>query len=73
MNPSHRERVLSACQRLNDKLNIAAIQLESERRRTIININNDEHTVLVWALHEFWDRIENMGGEKATQQQGTDK
>ncbi len=72
MNPSHKERVLDICQRLSSKLDVAAVQLECNRSRTIININGDEHTVLVWALREFWDKVEKSG-EKATQQQVTGK
>lgn len=75
-NPAHKNRILSICQRLSDKLDVAAVQLECERPRTIINISNEEHTVLVWALHEFWDKVEKLdstlpanGGNKDGKQQ----
>lgn len=56
----HRKRVLDVCQRLSDKLDAAAVQLECERRRTIINITSADHTVLVWALRDYWDRVLNQ-------------
>lgn len=52
-----KKRTLGVCQRLSDKLDAAAVQLECERPRTIINVNSEEHTVLVWALHEFWSKV----------------
>ncbi len=66
MNASYKERVLGICKTLSGKMDAAAIRLESNRARTIININADEHTVLVWALREFWDRVEKSS-DKATQ------
>ena len=60
MNPEHKKRVLAVCQRLSDKLDAAAVQLECERPRTIINISSEEHTVLVWALREFWDKVDKL-------------
>lgn len=65
--PSHKERILGICQKLSDKLDAAAVRLECERPTTIINISGAEHTVLVWALHEFWDKIEKTE-DKATPQ-----
>ena len=67
MNPEHKERVLAICQRLSDKLDVAAVQLECERPRTIINISGDEHTVLVWALREYWDKVEKLGNTDTRQ------
>lgn len=64
--PSHKEHILSICQKLSDKLDAAAVRLECERPTTIINISGAEHTVLVWALHELWDKIEKLE-DKATQ------
>lgn len=52
-----RKRVLDVCHRLSNKLDAAAATIECIRPRTIINIDGEECTVLVWALHEFWSKV----------------
>lgn len=46
-------------ERLLDKLAVAGYTLECVKPRTIININNEEHTLLLWAVKDYEKRLEN--------------
>lgn len=55
-----RKTVSEICNQLSEKLDEAAIRLEiGSTGRTIINLNSEQHTILVWALREYWDKVDN--------------
>lgn len=60
MNAEDRKWRSEICKQLSDKMDKAAVQIEmGSTGRAIINLDGSQHTVLVWALREYWDKVDN--------------
>ena len=60
INEKYKAEALKACERLEGKMIRASHQLECGASRVIINLSDQDHTILFWALRRFWDEVENM-------------